>query len=159
MELLFCWRLFESYFKYYMVSIFFNLMQELLYLYGFVIDGNTDDYLMVMTYSCIQFLLYWRFMLFITWSLELCPQCLLLFGSFHLPEVLLKIFNINNIQLFFIHFLAIVVQLVLVCNYSSISYFDHTFLILPMAAAILLQLLSLYHGLFSTVHTVIDMAY
>ena len=30
-----------------MVSIFFHLMQELLYLYGFVIDGNTDDYLMV----------------------------------------------------------------------------------------------------------------
>lgn len=28
-------------------------MQELLYLYGFVIDGNTDDYLMVMAYTCI----------------------------------------------------------------------------------------------------------
>jgi hypothetical protein len=28
-------------------------MQELLYLYGFVIDGNKDDYLMVMTYTSI----------------------------------------------------------------------------------------------------------
>lgn len=34
-----------------MVFVFFHLAQELLYLYGFVIDDNTDDYVMVMVYT------------------------------------------------------------------------------------------------------------
>lgn len=50
-----CMSYVEVYFKFYMVSIFFHLMQELLYLYGFVIDDNTDDYLMVMAAPWVKF--------------------------------------------------------------------------------------------------------